>query len=409
MKRGALATLFLTMLIDLLGFGMVVPFLPRMARELGATDVQASFVSSGYSLMQLLFVPIWGRLSDKVGRKPVLMWSIFATCVFMAALGFAGTLWTLLAVRMMAGIATANLSVVQACVADVTRPEDRAKGLGLLGAAFGIGFIVGPFFGGHLASMHLLGRESTGPAFASAGLALLNLTMALLFLPETLPKERRGGPSAERVSVLRPGSYLRAVRASQILLPVALNVVFVSSFAGLEFTFGLFALDAFSMDARGVGNVFGVMGVVGAVIQGGLLRRLAPRLGEVRLVRVGLVLLSAGFLLLSRTPAWGLAGLYAVTLVLATGHSVATPSLSAYVSRRAKASEQGATLGLLQSSGSFGRLVGPVTAGALYGHLSHVAPYLLSSVGMAVAAVLSTRLAPVADVELLAPVERDAG
>lgn len=408
MKRGALATLFLTMLIDLLGFGMVVPFLPRMARELGATDVEASLVSSGYSLMQLVFVPVWGRLSDRVGRKPVLLWSIFATFVFMGALGFATSLWMLLGVRMLAGIATANLSVVQACVADVTKPEDRAKGMGLLGAAFGIGFIVGPFFGGHLASLKLLGRESTGPAFASAALALLNLLMALALLPETLPPARRGDPGAERVSVLRPGSYLRAVRASKILLPVALNVVFVSSFAGLEFTFGLFALDAFAMDARGVGNVFGVMGVVGALIQGGLLRRLAPRLGEVRLVRAGLVLLCAGFLLLSRTPGWGIAGLYAVTLVLAMGHSVATPSLSSYVSRRSPATEQGATLGLLQSSGSFGRLVGPLTAGALYGHVSHVAPYLLSSAGMAVAAALSTRLAPIADVEALAQVERDA-
>ncbi|MCC6645344.1 MAG: MFS transporter [Polyangiaceae bacterium] len=406
MRRGALATLFLTMLIDLLGFGMVVPFLPRMARELGATDVEASLVMSGYSLMQLLFVPIWGRLSDRVGRKPVLLWSISATCVFMAALGFAETLWMLLAARIVSGVATANLSVVQACVADVTKPEERAKGMGLLGAAFGIGFVLGPFFGGHLAALKWLGRESTGPAFASAALALLNLVMALALLPETLPPERRGEPRVERANVLRPSSYLRAVRASHVTLPVLLNVVFVGSFAGLEFTFGLFALDAFDMNARGVGNVFGVMGVVGAIIQGGLIRKLAPRLGEVRLLRVGLVLLSTGFLLLVRTPHWGVAGLYAVTLVLATGHSVSVPSLSSYVSRRAPATAQGATLGLLQSSGSLGRLVGPVTAGALYGHVSHVAPYLLSSVGMAVAAVISTRLAPVVAVDAGAP---DAG
>lgn len=407
MKRGALATLFVTMLIDLLGFGMVVPFLPRMARELGATDFEASLVSSGYSLMQLVFVPIWGRLSDRVGRKPVLLWSIFATFLFMGALGFATSLWMLLAARMVAGIATANLSVVQACVADVTKPEERAKGMGLLGAAFGVGFILGPFFGGHLASLGWLGRESTGPAFASAGLALLNLVMALTLLPETLPPEKRGAPSAERASVLRPGSYLRAVRASRIGLPVALNLVFIASFAGLEFTFGLFALDAFAMTAREVGNVFGVMGVVGAVIQGGLIRRLAPRLGEVKLLRLGLVLLSVGFLLLSRTPGWGLAGLYAVTLVLATGHSVAVPSLSSYVSRRAPATEQGATLGLLQSSGSLGRLVGPLTAGALYGHVSHVAPYVLSSVGMAVAAVIAARLAPIVDADVPDAAARD--
>ena len=401
MKNGALATLFLTMLIDLLGFGMVVPFLPRMARELGATDLEASLVSASYSLMQLVFVPIWGRLSDRVGRKPVLMWSIFATCIFMGGLGFASSLWMLFAARIVAGIATANISVVQACVADVTRPEERAKGMGLLGAAFGVGFILGPFFGGHLASLHLLGRESTGPAFASAGLALLNLLMAIAFLPETLPPEKRGAPSLERANVLRPSSYLRAVRASGIGLPVSLNLVFVASFAGLEFTFGLFALDAFAMNARGVGNVFGVMGLVGAVIQGGLIRRLAPKLGEVRLLRVGLVLLSVGFLLLTQTPGWGVTGLYAVALVLATGHSIATPSLSSYVSRRASATEQGATLGLLQSSGSLGRLVGPVTAGALYGHLSHVAPYVLSSVGMAVAAVIASRLSAIVD----APVE----
>lgn len=388
----AIGPLFLTILLDLLGFGMVVPFLPRLARELGASDVTASWIAASYSLMQLVFVPLWGRLSDRVGRKPVLLWSIAATSVFMASLGLASSVWMLLGARILAGIATSNIAVAQAYIADVTGPEDRAKGMGLLGAAFGIGFVLGPLFGGLLSELGWLGRPSSGPAFVASALSLVNLVWAVFVLKESLPAELRGKSKLRRASVLAPRAFAAALRGASIERPFLVNLLLVASFAGLEYSFTLFAKDAFGMSIRQVGNVFFVIGIVGAVVQGGLIRRISRVVRERSLVVVGAFLLSLGFALLTGTPSWGVGAFYGVAIVTSLGHSFATPALSAYVSRCAPPEAQGTVLGLFQSAGSLGRVVGPLVAGGLYGHVSHVAPYVSSSAGMLFAGLLALSL-----------------
>lgn len=394
-RRGATATLFLTVLLDLLGFGMVVPFLPRMARGLGATDLEAGLITASYSLMQLVFVPVWGRLSDRIGRRPVLLGSIAATSVFMASLAFADGLGMLVASRLFAGIATANIAVAQACMADVTAPRERARGMGLIGAAFGIGFVVGPFVGGHLAAALLWGRESSAPALAASALSLVNLGMALVFLRESLPKEARAsGVARARPSVLRPRELLSALRTSALILPLSVSFVAVASFAGLETTFTLLTLDAFGMTTRQAGNVFAAIGVTGVVVQGALIRPLSRRLGEARLLAIGVLVQAISFALMTLTPRLGVASLYGACLLLATGHGLTTPSLSSYVSRIGRHDARGETLGLLQSSGAFARVFGPVVGGALYASVSHVAPYAASACGMLVAFLLALRLEP---------------
>jgi DHA1 family tetracycline resistance protein-like MFS transporter len=174
-RAASIGTLFLTVFLDLLGFGLVIPFLPGLARRLGAGDFVATLPGAVYSMMQFVFIPIWGRLSDRIGRRPVLLWSIAASSVGMALLGLAPSLLLLIGARVWSGIATANIAVAQAYVADVTPPEGRARGMGIIGIAFGLGFILGPFIGGELSRVPIGGREGTLPAFVAAGLSLINL------------------------------------------------------------------------------------------------------------------------------------------------------------------------------------------------------------------------------------------
>src|SRR4051794_9358047 len=165
MRKASLGTLFLTVFLDLLGFGLVVPFLPGVARAHGASDLVATLVGGAFSLMQFLFIPLWGRLSDRVGRRPVLLWSIAASALGMALLGFADNLLVLFAARLFSGMATANIAVAQAYIADVTPPERRARGMGIIGMAFGLGFVFGPFIGGELGRFAVLGRPGSLAAF----------------------------------------------------------------------------------------------------------------------------------------------------------------------------------------------------------------------------------------------------
>jgi MFS transporter, DHA1 family, tetracycline resistance protein len=392
-KKATLGTLFLTVFLDLLGFGLVVPFLPRMARELGASDFTATLVGSAYSLMQLVFVPLWGRLSDRIGRRPVLLWSIAATALSMASLSVATSLVALFAARVFSGIATANIAVTQAYIADVTAPEERSRGMGVLGAAFGLGFIFGPFFGGQLAALHLWGRESSAPALAASALACVNLLFALRSLPESLPPERRTAKGASLppgASAPPPGPRVG------LALPLALNLCIVTAFAGLEQTFTLYTLDAFRLNARATGNVFGLMGLVATIVQGGLIRRLTRTLGEVMLIRIGLVVQVAAFTLFALAPKLGLGALYCAVALVGCGSGLLNPSVSSYVSQKAGANVQGATLGALQSTGALGRTLGPATGGALYQGAGLTAPYVAGAVGMIVAWLLSWRLEAIA-------------
>jgi MFS family permease len=231
-RTASIGTLFLTVFIDLLGFGLVIPFLPGMARRLGAGDFVATMPGAVYSIMQFLFIPIWGRLSDRIGRRPVLLWSIAATSVGMALLGAAPTLPLMIAARMFSGIATANIAVAQAYVADVTTPEHRARGMGIIGIAFGLGFILGPFIGGELSRFPVFGREGTLPSLVAAGLAAVNFLLALRTLPESLPAELRG-KKLRRAVPLDIAALRAAIAVPGVGAAVAVNFAMVLWFAGM--------------------------------------------------------------------------------------------------------------------------------------------------------------------------------
>jgi MFS transporter, DHA1 family, tetracycline resistance protein len=393
--RASLGTLFLTVFLDLLGFGLVIPFLPGLARHLGASDFVATLPGSAYSFMQFLFIPIWGRLSDRVGRRPVLLWSIGASALGMTFLGLAGTLPLLFAARLWSGAATANIAVAQAYIADVTTPERRARGMGIIGIAFGLGFILGPAVGGVLSPYPVFGHTGVLPAFVAAALSLVNLLMALRTLPESLPRAARGR-QVRRAIPLDLAAVRAAAHTPGIGAAVVVNFLLVLWFAGMEQTFRLFTADRFGLSDAGTGYVFTVVGVTGAVVQGGLVGRLARRFGESPLIRGGLLIQAAAFALLGASPGFGggaRLALYTAAMLIAAGNGLTTPSLPAYASRRAGAGAQGLTLGTLQSASALARVVGPALGGLLYATLAPSAPYYAGAAGLVIAfAVAAARL-----------------
>jgi MFS family permease len=391
LRHGSLGTLFLTIFLDLLGFGLVIPFLPGIARRLGASDFVATLPGAVFSVAQFVFIPIWGRLSDRVGRRPVLLWSIAASAMGMAVLGFAPDLTWLFVARIWSGIATGNIAVAQAYIADVTTPEKRARGMAIIGIAFGLGFIFGPFIGGELSRFAIHGRPGMLPPLVAAGLSTINLLMALRTLPESLPPERRGA-SVRRASPIDLEALRRAVSVPGIGAAVAINFMSFLWFSGMEQTFRLFTADRFAMSDAATGRIFGLVGIVSATVQGAIVPRLVPRAGEARLVRAGLVVQGIAFALLGMSPMLGggaLAALWTSAGLIALGNGLQGPTLPAYVSRRASGTAQGTTLGAMQSASALARSLGPLVGGALYAAINPRAPYLIGAAGFVLAALLA--------------------
>jgi MFS family permease len=372
-----LLVVFLTVVLDLLGFGIVIPLLTFYAESFDASPLQVTLLMACYSLAQFVVAPLWGQLSDRVGRRPVMLVSIGLTAVMLA--GFAGStaLWMLFLFRTLHGAMTANISTAQACMADLTTPENRAKGMGLIGAAFGIGFTLGPAVGGELGKVSL-----TLPLWLAAGLSALNFLLALAWLPET--RHAGSTPSERSIS---PSKLWRALLAPVVGLCILLTFLQVFSFALMESTFTLFAERAHGLRPQDIGRLFGLVGIISIVIQGGLIGRLVKALGETRLVPLGLALLAAGVFLLPLAPAG--APLLGVFAVMAVGQSIATPSLQALISRSAAATEQGSVLGAAQSFSALARATGPATGGLLFAHAGQATPFYAAGVLLVAAAALA--------------------
>jgi MFS family permease len=394
MRKASLGTIFFTVFLDLLGFGLVVPYLPGVARSYGASVLVATTLGAVYSLMQLLFVPFWGHLSDRVGRRPLLVWSIAASAIGMVLLGSSTSLWMLFLARIWSGIATSNIAVAQAYIADVTTREDRSRGMGLIGAGIGLGFLFGPVIGGVLEAYSPLARVGALPAFAAAGLSTVNLLLALLYLPESLAQHDRGKHvrSPNPFDIERFRAALRFVGVGPA---VAVNFVVVLSFSGLEQTFQVFTIDVFNMSKSQTGFVLGFVGLILVVVQGVLMRRLARVASERTRVRTGVLIEAVGFLCIALCPSFGrlaVSALYVGMGVVAFGSALTAPSLSAFVSKCSDGQHQGVVLGVLQSAGAFARVFGPPTAGQLYDTFGPRGPYAAAAIGMLIAGAVSLRL-----------------
>jgi len=390
MKRlGPLLAIFLTVFVDLVGFGVIVPLLPFYAEHFHASPLAVTLLMAIYSLTQFFSAPLWGALSDRAGRKPVLMASILGIALSYVWLGFAASLWQLFAARALAGVMAGNIAAAQAYIADVTPPEKRAQGMGLIGAAFGLGFIFGPAIGGLLGGGDPHHPDFLAPALTAAGLSFLAFLFAVAALRESLDPAQRARPR-ERRPLSRISILAAALDDPRLRLLVILLFLVTFVFAGMESTFALWSERTFGWGPRQNGYVFAYTGVVAAAIQGGLIRRLAERFGEAALVVQGAIALALGLFAIPFVHS--LLPLLAAMLLLAYGAGVSNPSLSSLVSLQAKAEERGATLGVSQSAASLARILGPAFAGLAFGAVGRSGPFLAGGVVMLAALALALQL-----------------
>lgn len=378
--------LFLIVFVDLMGFGIIIPLAPYYAEHFGASPDTVTLLVATYSLMQFLGAPAWGAVSDRIGRKPVLMVSMIGAAASYFFAAFATELWMLFAARAFAGLMAGNIAAAQAFVADTTRPEDRSRGMGLIGAAFGLGFIFGPVIGGLLGGPSAAEADFMTPFLAGAGMSLLAAFLALVLLKESWTPEKRAkfGPVAP---IARLRQLSAAFKKPVLGWLIAIFFVFTFAFAGMEATYALWAERTVAWGPRHVGLSFAFAGLVVAVVQGGLIGPLTRRFGERNLIAAGALVLALGFALVVLAQDALLAVL--AMGVMAAGISLANPALSALISRFTPPDMQGGVLGVSQSASSIARVLGPSWAGLIFAQGGAVAPYVSGAAIMAVVFALS--------------------
>lgn len=383
---GPRLVLFLTVFIHLLGFGLLLPILPYYAKTYGAGGLEVGLLSASYSFCQFLFAPVWGRVSDRIGRRPILLGSLVVTSASYLVFGFAHSLPLLFASRILAGIAGAVLPTAQTYMADTTSPGERTKGMGMIGAALGLGFTFGPAIGGALSHFGY-----SAPAFASAGLACVAAVLAFFLLPESLSPEAR--VEAATLRRARPGlwaAFTEAYARPAVRPILVLYFLGTLCFAGLEATFALYGHEKYGLKASNVGYLLGYMGVLAVLMQGGLVGRLARRFGEPTLVRVGFLLLGAGMLFAGSAPPF--AWLFLALAAVALGNGLASPSLAGLVSIASGVAEQGSILGVYQALGSLARSIGPSLGGLAFDTLGPTSPLWIGGCIVALASFIAGSL-----------------
>lgn len=379
----ALGLMFLTVFIDLIGFGIVIPLLPLWAKHYGADGFTIGLLMMSYSLMQFFFAPMWGRLSDKIGRRPVLLISLAVSAIGYTIWGFSDSLWMLFASRIVAGFGNANLAVAQAYVADVTPEDYRSQGMGMIGAAFGLGFTLGPAIAG-IASHFGVHPNTLG--FFAAFFSAVDLIFTYFCLPE--PENRQGkahNPFADH-------GQLFVKTLTNAKLQLSLFIIFVSTFAfaNMETTLVLLTTKYFNFTIVENSYLFAGLGVVLIFVQGFLIRKFAKKFADAFLISVGTALVGVGLLL---TPAThNVAILCTALAIMATGSGINNPANNSLLSKLAPKDQTGGVMGVGQSISTLGRILGPVVGGALFDRMGPASPYVLGASFMLVAFLVSFKL-----------------
>ena len=371
-----LLIIFLTILVNLIGFGIIIPLLPFYAESFGASALAIGLLGTSFSLMQFLFSPIWGRWSDRIGRKPIILVGLLGSCLSYVTLALANTLALLFIARIVGGIAGANIPTAQAYIADITTPENRARGMGLVGAAFGLGFIFGPALGG------LLSRFSPEtPMWCAAALCFANFVAAWFLLPESRVA------SVATKTLGRMEAFRQAIGQPTLLLVLFLYFIVTMAFSGFEATFALFTEARFGYTAASIGFLFTFIGVIIAVVQGVLIGRVVKRVGERKVIPVAIAAIAISIGMLPFV--WNVPTLLVALGLLALGMGFNNPSLSSLVSKLSHEDDQGGILGLASSVASLGRVVGPAWGGYMYDAFGMTTPYLSAAGLMFVAFLVS--------------------
>jgi len=380
-NRASAYLVLFTVFIDLLGFGIIIPLLPFYAMHFGATPTVIGLLSSSYSFMQFLFVPFWGRLSDRIGRRPIILMSVTGSFISYLIFGFADSLAVLFISRILAGFMGANISASQAYIADTTSFEERAKYMGLIGAAFGVGFMLGPFIGGMMSNI-----SYGAPGFLASGLSLINAILAYFMLPESLMDRNK---PVRKLSLLNITGIRAAFEKRRIGTLVIVYFFYTVAFSILYVAFPLFSEKRLKYNAIENGYFFAYVGLIGIVIQGGVIGKLAKKFGEKSMMVVGLTSLMTS---LAFVPAaHGLSILIILATLLAIGSALITPSLTSLISKYAGTGEQGGTLGVSQSFSSLGRVIGPFLGGFILATAGIGWPFYAGSIMLIVALMLALR------------------
>lgn len=377
MKKSPLFVLFVTIFIDMLGFGIIIPILPIFTKELGAQDYQVGLIAMIFPIMNFLFAPFWGTLSDRHGRRPIMLLSIFITGIAYFVFAQANVLLILFLSRMLSGIGSANISVAQAYITDVTSPEERTKSLGFLGAAFGIGFIIGPSLGGFLKSVSSPGTVDWVGYVASA-MCFVNLIMAYFLLPESLNEKKKNLPFNFKV-VTGIITELKKPLVSHLLW---INFIFITAFMLMQIASSLMWKEVNGLNEKEIGYVFGFVGVATAIVQGLLVGRMVKWFGEAKLIYYGIFFMAIGLVILPIAGNQFFMPFEFVGLALiALANGCLTPGITSLLSKFANPKEVGQVLGVNQSFGSVARAAGMGLSGFLYSFNFHI-PFLVGALMM---------------------------
>lgn len=431
--RSVLGLVFLTVFLDIVGFSIIFPLFPSILEHYLALEGDGSAIGrlvawlegfagederatqtlfggvlgSIYSILQFGFAPVWGALSDRIGRRSTLLFTLGGTFISYVLWVFAGSFGVLIAARILGGAMAGNIATASAAVADSTTGTDRAKGMGIVGMAIGLGFVLGPALGalGWAASPESLAAIGEAPAgilalnpfSVCAGLSLLLATLNWIWvakrLPETLPPEKRGKSQSKG---LNPFNRLGKLPFPGVRRANLLYFCFLLAFGAMEFTLTFLAADRFDYDPTDNGKMFVFIGLTIALVQGGVVRRLAPKLGEKKVALAGLILTLPGFLLIGYAPAdGGLLPFYIGLFCTAAGSALVMPCTSALVSRYVPEDRQGYSQGVLRSMGSLSRAIGPVLGGVLYWKLGSASPYWIGAAALLVPIVMALGLPPI--------------
>ncbi len=374
MDNKRLFSIILVVFIDLLGFSLILPLLPYYAKTFNANQTVTGILIASYAVMQLIGAPFLGRLSDRFGRRPILLLSVFGTFLGFLLLGFANALWMLFASRIIDGLTGGNLSVAQAYISDVTDAKNRSKGLGMIGAAFGLGFIIGPVTGGLLSQWGY-----AVPAFAAATISFLNLILIYAWLPESLTEEKRS-----QMTEKRPAVTLNALLVA-FQRPFTGSILITRFFFGLAFAifqtiFSLYALTKFNLTARDTGFVLTYVGVLSVIVQGFLVGRLTTRFREDMLITVSVVLM--GISLLGWALAPSVLWLYIIMTPTALSGGLLNTLLSSTLTKAVAPQEIGGILGLSTAVESSTRIIAPVLGGVLLQQIGTWAPGIFGAIVM---------------------------
>jgi len=425
---------FIIVLIDLLGLTIIIPLMSLYAASFGASAFTIGVLGAAYSMMQFIGAPLLGRLSDRYGRRPVLLVSQLGTFIGFLVLGFANALWLLFLARIIDGISGANISTAQAVISDSTNEKNRTQGLGLVGAAFGLGFVVGPVIA--FISLALSGNDYRVPAFVAAAFSLLSILLTWFWLEETLPVEQRG--KGERKPALSLGEMLSAIRHPQVGLLLVLMFSQQIAFGGFEQLLALFTLNRLGLNASGNAIIFVFVGVLVVAVQGGFIGPWSRRFGDRRLIYLGLATLALGLSLASLTPrqplpsysqaelaaelrgsgdfrthenpttrslaveippdthkGWlGLAWILAAMIPISIGGGILHPSINSLITQRVGRDEVGGMLGISAAFLSGANAVAPLLGGVLFQAFGSTAPFLLGGLLMGVLLLVAVRGIP---------------